>query len=750
MSTGPLFCKDGALNRWGRFKGKTMTAGRHSDSTIHLGKTLRFLVIAITAALVLMSAGAGDALRGPKLTASDVRLAPTAIKELSYLPRDNSTSMWTNYSHDITDADFAAVAGLGANSVRVMVAPSQLGWPNVNPAGAAKIADLVATAAAHGLQVHFTLFDAWGAYNLTSASATWVTSLLTPYAADPRIDMIELQNEIDMSNSAAINWAKIVLPAIQAAAPNIPRTLSVSGSSMSDGVKAMLNTFAPDLLTVANVHLYGTIDEDDTVIATAIAYAAGRPVIIGEAGFATGPNTTSGMELMQAQSYYSIWQLGLKYGIPTFAPWSYSDLPPDLGSTAHAAYPYWGVKRMDGTWKPSADMIRQMFVEPEPQQPAATPQPTATPTPTPEPTPVPTPGPTSGLVDPSSDPTFENETDTANSAGSLGAWKVFDAPDTASIGTQASSGLSGSRAAQLTGTVGNASKTPAIYRTFSLGTLTNVQVTANVRLLNGTGNTRVAVAWYNGTQYLKQVESTYADNAVSDWQQLSVTTAAPAGATRFDVHLKSSNNTGTSYFDNVFVMSPTLATPTPAPTPEPTATPAPTPAPTPTPVPTPAAPKPLNPFADPGFEYEDATATSGSLGAWNVSDAAHTQAIGSVSGEGINGTRAGYLQGTTATVSKTPALFQGYPVGTLARVQVNGSVRLVNGTGSTRISIAWFANGIYLGAQNESASALNSSSDWQTLSVTAAPPAGATKFEVHLKSGNNSGTAYFDNVVVTG
>src|SRR4051794_10129400 len=69
------------------------------------------------------------------VTTTTTRLAVPQLKIMNYYPADAGwTLMWSAYSHSRTANDFTAIASLGANTVRVIVQPNTLGYPNVSAA----------------------------------------------------------------------------------------------------------------------------------------------------------------------------------------------------------------------------------------------------------------------------------------------------------------------------------------------------------------------------------------------------------------------------------------------------------------------------------------------------------------------------------------------------------------------------------------------------------------------------------------
>lgn len=460
-------------------------------------------------------------------TTSTPRTPVTSLKMLNYYPANAGWSkMWTSYNHAQVDADMTGIASLGANSVRIVLQPYALGWPTPSATGLAEIRDVVDTASAHGLSVQFTLFDWWGEYARVTDSAAWATAVLSPYANDPRVVLVELQNEVDMTRSDVISWATSMLGTLQKVAPSIPRTLSVAGSASPSMVQKLFTTFGPTVLDVVDVHLYGTWDQEQGQLNAAKAAAQGRPIFVGEGGISSGTTPSNGTDQYQAARYWALLELIRANGVAQFAPWIYSDFtaagyphsPVDSGA-------YFGLRRADGSWKTAAGVVRFMF------------------------TGAPLPAGTDLYLDGG----FEHENATANADRQLGAWSVFDGADAAAAGVAAGAGPDGSSAGYLSRTGGTNSAVPALTQSFPRVGSNRVTVSADVRLDAGTGGTRLAVAWFTGNVYLGQTESTLASNGTSGWQRLTVSSTPPANATSFQVALKSSANSGTAYFDNVVV-----------------------------------------------------------------------------------------------------------------------------------------------------------------------------------------------------
>jgi hypothetical protein len=104
---------------------------------------------------------------------------------------------------------------------------------------------------------------------------------------------------------------------------------------------------------------------------------------------------------------------------------------------------------------------------------------------------------------------------------------------------------------------------------------------------------------------------------------------------------------------------------------------------------------------------------------------------------------------------KTPAGSPSFRVAPIAPVQAGQKwhaevwARGAAATGTTQIALSWFAvDDTWLGGSASEALRAGTT-DWTKLTVDAVAPPGATSMQVHLKSGGNTGTAWFDDVTVT-
>ena len=446
------------------------------------------------------------------------RLPVSQLKIMNYYPADAGwTLMWSTYSHARTAADFASIASLGANTVRIIVQPNTLGYPTVSPTMLATFRDVLATAQATGLSVQLTLFDWWSNYADVAGSESWLRSLLGGQANNPTIALVELQNELPVTNSAAISWAQTLLPYLTNVLPGVPRTVSASGSTGLAGITTLLNSLTPSMMDVADVHYYGDASGAGDAIRAAQSSAGGRPVILGETGLST-PDGAAGEEA-QARFYRVIARTTKSFGMPPAAPWTLTDftstaIPNNPGVNEY----HYGLRRLDGTWKPAAAVVQAAYA---------------------------------GQVDNDLDGGFERE---VNMNGArLGAWTPFDAAD--GLGTPATDLVrTGAHSLCFAATVSRPGAVPAVLQ--KLPVLTAGQtfsVSTYVNRVAPTGGERIALAWFdNAGHYLSQNESNYA-NTAGTWQPLQVTANAPAGATTVQVNLKAGNESGRACFDDTSI-----------------------------------------------------------------------------------------------------------------------------------------------------------------------------------------------------
>jgi hypothetical protein len=429
------------------------------------------------------------------------------------------------------------MASLNANAVRIIIQAWTFGYPAPQPTMQDHLAQMVALAQHHGLRVQLTLFDWWSSYGDLSGSSQWAEAVLSPYAGDPRIACIELKNEINPADPAAMAWAQRMIPYVRHLAHGIPVTLSVSaGLATLRALVTALQSTPPDFYTYHYYGHYGGKDVADAyaTLQQAEQIAAPTPLFVGETGLSTsattagsdsGPAGPAALEASQDHYYRTVDYATRALGLPPAAPWVLYDfaqgaIPPSGAAATPNEYSY-GLYHTDGTAKPAAKSTAMFF------------------------------GP--GTVDTS----FNNGFETGFQAGVVTLpteWRLFHASQ-AAFARDTHMAHSGVASARISNSTGDNTGVPAFYLSpidAHVVPRRSYAATAWVRGLNATGATDVTLAWFDASgAYLGQSESAVLPTGTTDWTLLSAKGVAPTGAAYVQIHLRSGHNRGTAWFDDV-------------------------------------------------------------------------------------------------------------------------------------------------------------------------------------------------------
>jgi hypothetical protein len=178
---------------------------------------------------------------------------------------------------------------------------------------------------------------------------------------------------------------------------------------------------------------------------------------------------------------------------------------------------HFGLRRLGGHWKPARAVVRDVFA---------------------------------GRPGDRTDGGFERE---HNGADVLGSWTAYDPSDgMASVVTAPV--RHGSKSVCFSDTGGGPLAAPSVMQAFPvLRAGEAFAVSAYAYRRSATGFERIALSWFaDDGRFLAQAESRPA--VMQDaWERLSVSAAAPPGASYVQVHLKSSAEKGTACFDDVSV-----------------------------------------------------------------------------------------------------------------------------------------------------------------------------------------------------
>jgi hypothetical protein len=382
-----------------------------------------------------------------------------------------------------------------------------------------KLATFVDLAGARGMTVKLTLFDWWGDYADVTRSTAWATAILKPFRDDKRVISVELQNEFNPTNAAGIAWAKKIVPAVRAAVPTMPLTFSVDGASGATGMRLIKNALAATPLDYFDFHFYTNSERALAVIRTAQATVAPTPMVIGEVGLNTLQNT----EGEQAAFLARVFEAAEQAGVQSVAPWTLTDFAPGAIPESNVAklpaqYNY-GLYRTDGTAKRAAAVVRAGFTG------GALP---------------------ADLLDNG----FEL-------AAGLTPWRAYLPELGLAVKTQ-----SAARTGKWSVSLANTGKTAAGSPSFRVAPIAAVEAGQRwhgevwARGNAVTGTNQIALSWFDANdKWLGGASSAAVRPGTTGWTRLTVDGVAPAGSASLQVHLKSGDNAGTVWFDDVVVTS---------------------------------------------------------------------------------------------------------------------------------------------------------------------------------------------------
>ncbi|MFC7535023.1 cellulase family glycosylhydrolase [Actinoplanes sp. GCM10030250] len=494
---------------------------------LHAAAAACSLLVGLTFPMSPARASASESSSADSLSAVDlVTAAPTlagrmaavrVAKTINYYPSDAGWSaMWTGFDTTRIETDLARAAALGADNVRVIVFPQTHGYPQPKPEYTERLRKFISIAEANNLTVKITLFDWWAGYTDVAASITWAKTVLAPYVNDPRVIAVELKNEFQPNDAASVAWIRQLIPAIRVAAQAMPLTLSVDGSTGAAGMAKIKSSLTSTPLDYYDFHFYGNSERALAEIRKAQAAVAPDVVVIGE----TGVSSAVGSEGEQAAYLARVFRAAKEAGVGSVAPWTLNDfsegaIPSNSAVSTMPAQYRFGLYRADGTPKLSASVARTAW--------------------------------TTGTM-PNSFLNLGFEAAAIDSP-----WRQnVPAAGTAVITTGMA--RSGSYSARFSDTTRTSAGLPSLV----ISPITPVQAgyrwraEAFARGINATGTTEMALSWFdvNG-KWISQDLSNRLPVGNTSWTKLVVEAIAPAGATAVQLHLKSGDNTGSVWFDDV-------------------------------------------------------------------------------------------------------------------------------------------------------------------------------------------------------
>lgn len=457
----------------------------------------------------------------------------SGLRIVNWYPADRGwTNLWTNWDASVVSADFARIASLHANGVRVIVFPDVFGYPTPTAEMMQRLSSTVDLAQHAGLRVQLTLFDWFSDWNDVAGSQQWAAEVLSPFVGDPRIAFVEVRNQIDPTDPAALAWTREMVPSVQSVMHGVPVTISTSSERGVDGLVALRVALAAVPPTFYDFHYFGDPAFARITLSQAKSAVAPAPLYIGGFGFSTvdANRTVAGLaagaaslEAWQDYQLRTVQRVVSELGLPAASPWTVYDFAPGaippVAPSGVAEYGF-GLFRADGSPKSSATSLAAIFAG----RPAATEW-------------------NEGFESPVEGP-----------EGVLPAlWRRFRTD--ATYGWDGAGARSGTGSAMIRDSGGDVTGAPAFYLTpVAPGIVSGQTYAASVwaRGDAATGKTRVALAWFDADhEYLGQRESSLLPTGTTAWTRLSVEADAPPGASTVEVHLKSAYNEGTVRFDDV-------------------------------------------------------------------------------------------------------------------------------------------------------------------------------------------------------
>lgn len=331
------------------------------------GITVAVVICAVIALIVDIAASkpTSDRVAGQLPAAQATAVAN--LKEMNYYPASAAwTYMWSRFEPRVIDRDFARIRALDANTVRIFVQPSVFGFPTVRPVMANRLSEVIGLAARHSLRVHLTLFDLWSDFTDVAGSKEWVSSLLSRYRDDPRIEVVELHNEINPGDRPAVAWVTSMLPYLSSVMPGTLLTVSTPGVS-PEAFAFFTRELSSSPPSFWDYHYYGPPGAAYSVLGRIKALAAPRPLFVGETGYSTDGTSVDQAAQQQAQAdyYRAVFTAAAALGLPDPAPWTLNDfypmgIPPGQTADQPIAYGF-GLLRLNGVAKPAAAVVRSAF-----------------------------------------------------------------------------------------------------------------------------------------------------------------------------------------------------------------------------------------------------------------------------------------------------------------------------------------------------------------------------------------------------
>ena len=318
------------------------------------------------------------------LSAQDINSWTLDGKGCSYYPRNYGwDNMWDHFNTEIISRDFGELKELGCTYVRLFIRPLVCGIDAYKGNDFKKFRQnldrLLSIAEETDLKIQFVLFDGihFGFFDYPEKCKTWIDSVLfEPIAQHPKIIRWELTSEFNLiyenhpNKKNVLTWYNQLFPHLK------NRKGKHQGATVSIGVfgtayvqlqflKAFTDTTyvkkenLPDTLgLVFSKYAYYFPAVHDTIISY---FPEDRipQIIITELGYDTFEKT----ELFQKDQFRNAFWYFREKNIRDVAIWTLWDFHPQVRivELEEIKQHYFGLKRIDGTHKPSYQLIRDVF-----------------------------------------------------------------------------------------------------------------------------------------------------------------------------------------------------------------------------------------------------------------------------------------------------------------------------------------------------------------------------------------------------
>ena len=270
---------------------------------------------------------------------------------------------WPSYDPAQTEADFARIRALGANSVRIFLTRSAFLSRDGAQTALDNLSHLLDAAHRAGLSVIPTLFDLKQDFRVTTWAddVRYLNRVLPVLATAPAVSFVDLKNEPDLDFSAhgiaeITAWLRSMMGMTRMIAPDLPLTIGWSAATFAQRHAAALD--------VISYHDYAPAGQTRETLETVRRNAHGKPVVVSEIGTSSyAPlGGAAGSESTQARQLAArMAALAKADGVLVWTLYDFARVDP----TVVGASPWvrrlqgaFGLFRADGTEKEAAAVVR--------------------------------------------------------------------------------------------------------------------------------------------------------------------------------------------------------------------------------------------------------------------------------------------------------------------------------------------------------------------------------------------------------